>query len=895
MGKKKGKAQNGRAKQKQKAQGSAPRSTPRSRHVQQQTLDSDWDDDAHIQFRGFSQKAPSSTATPRSAAARLRHQAISFVTAGVNSPTIQKRTQTDPVDFQIALDDTDEDEDWDDDDDDVDDSHILTNIVLNADIETSKEGIAKMQIDNSTGAMELEADEANAAAAAAAAMPTATGDTLFFVDTVGDSSLTGSVQNVANAPVMRAPSPAPSNSSEEVVVFHGRNKATTVDDPVLPPHARSVTAAHTPSFTPTPIAQSTTAAETYPSSSFVPSPSAPAAQGWGKQPSQLLASRRSDDVWRPAPAVPYWRASNSEAVSRPDLDPSATELEVYEVLPPKQSKVQFAEDAGQEEVNNTKESTETLQANWKKVLGEKKKKLKMDVEDDTSSKASKSSSRKKKRGRKNDNRSMRAPIVSDDDNSEAAYDDYMKNLMAQLDDGEEPDEENDILANMRTVAAIAGPSMVVDGKEVDDGDVLPQNKKLTARELQNMEMNEDSESSDEGTLNPDFDELSDSMGESDLEDDLESIEREQWEDEKDLRQRRIERLDDESIARLLAKQEELGMGSDEILIENGDYPYPSDEGYGDVDAARVELNDITNSSFGRGPNKHGMARRSNNRSNFPNASAMADAVDQYGDNGFDIMDFDRPSLRPTKKGRKGLPPPELEMLSDEELRDDLTAQWQKDKSTKRQKKLEREELRAAGMLGSAGRKGKADLSQKYSNGMSMKDVWTELRAFMENDDLRERAFPPMDKIDRKKLHQVAMALDLNSKSQGTGMKRFPIVYKTRRTKEFSPDLYYRFIQAADRGGLGYSKGSADRIKAGTSAGRGGRGGGGGGRGGGVAAATVRHGEVVGAGAAEISSSSFGHKMLEKYGWSKGKALGKDGEGRLVPVEQRMRVGTAGLG
>lgn len=43
MGKKKGKAQNGRAKQKQKAKGSTPKSTPRSRNVQQQMMvDSDW-------------------------------------------------------------------------------------------------------------------------------------------------------------------------------------------------------------------------------------------------------------------------------------------------------------------------------------------------------------------------------------------------------------------------------------------------------------------------------------------------------------------------------------------------------------------------------------------------------------------------------------------------------------------------------------------------------------------------------------------------------------------------------------------------------------------------------------------------------------------------------------
>ena len=58
---------------------------------------------------------------------------------------------------------------------------------------------------------------------------------------------------------------------------------------------------------------------------------------------------------------------------------------------------------------------------------------------------------------------------------------------------------------------------------------------------------------------------------------------------------------------------------------------------------------------------------------------------------------------------------------------------------------------------------------------------------------------------------------------------------------------------------------------------------------------MKNGEIVGAGAAEIGQDNFGHKLMEKMGWSKGMALGKEGEGRLIPVEQVVRIGTTGLG
>ncbi|EME46097.1 hypothetical protein DOTSEDRAFT_22206 [Dothistroma septosporum NZE10] len=45
----------------------------------------------------------------------------------------------------------------------------------------------------------------------------------------------------------------------------------------------------------------------------------------------------------------------------------------------------------------------------------------------------------------------------------------------------------------------------------------------------------------------------------------------------------------------------------------------------------------------------------------------------------------------------------------------------------------------------------------------------------------------------------------------------------------------------------------------------------------------------------MDANNFGQRMMEKVGWSRGTALGKNGEGLLTPLEQRMREGKAGLG
>ena len=528
---------------------------------------------------------------------------------------------------------------------------------------------------------------------------------------------------------------------------------------------------------------------------------------------------------------------------------------------------------------NGMQPIESLQADWNATLRDM-------------GKGRQSTRRGGKRGRKKDNRRLRESVLSEDDDSagEAAYDDYMANLAAQM-DGNGDDGLADLDTTNGLTMAIGGPSLVVDGREIGEDEVLDIKEEEQVREVGYAEgmMDDDewsSTSSGESEIGQDLSGMSD-MDSSDLEDELEYTEKQQWEDEVDLRRRRQERMSDEKFARLLDKQQQLGISADELIIEDGDFDDSSD-GVGDVAAAR---NGITPFIM-RGLSANAGARRSNRyrKDNFPDATALADSVEQYGENGFDIMDFERPSLRPTKKGRKGQLPPELEALSDEELKENMSYAWDNDRAKKRLKKAERDELRAAGLLGSSGKKGKADLRDKYAFGMSSRQIHDELRIFLADDGQRSRPFPPMDKRDRKDLHDLASALNLTSKSVGSGKNRFPVLNKTSRTFEYDPEVFDRIVGASRNGHLDREKRYGKRLAKGSkSSGKSPR------ALGGTAAATIRTGEVVGAGAPEMSRDNFGHKMMEKMGWSKGMALGAAGEGRLLPVEQVMRAGRSGLG
>jgi hypothetical protein len=309
---------------------------------------------------------------------------------------------------------------------------------------------------------------------------------------------------------------------------------------------------------------------------------------------------------------------------------------------------------------------------------------------------------------------------------------------------------------------------------------------------------------------------------------------------------------DERLARKLAKQEELGLGSDDIVLFD-------EQDVGNLPNQRRPMGYSSNHRSTR-------PAHSRSRKSFPSASLMADVLDADPYNGFDVMDYDRPSLRPRKKGRKSGGPPEL---SDSDLNDHLQSVWEADRDKKRLKKAEREELRKQGLLG---RKGKTtpDLSVKYNEGYTMSQVVEEIREFMISD-MSSCSLPPMEAPKRATIHLFASKLGLGSKSRGDGKTRFIVLSKTTRTIAFSHEAFDNLAQQK-------------RFRFQTKS-----------RFGGSKVVSYRDGEQVGASAPELGPENRGRAMLEKMGWSKGTALGAlDNKGILTPITHTVKTTKAGL-
>jgi len=187
------------------------------------------------------------------------------------------------------------------------------------------------------------------------------------------------------------------------------------------------------------------------------------------------------------------------------------------------------------------------------------------------------------------------------------------------------------------------------------------------------------------------------------------------EDERDLVERRISRMTDEKIARLLAKQEELGMGSDELMLFNDD-----------VDDEEADFIPLSTRSR-RGAARH--VRSSVKRFASNPVEDMLNTED-YGD--FDIMEHDRLNLARPRKDRAE---PVVFGLSDSELENTLRSTFAADRRKKKAKKQEREELRVQGLLGKKNNI-KPHLAAKHKDGMSIDQIKEELKDFLLNDHNR---------------------------------------------------------------------------------------------------------------------------------------------------------------
>ncbi|RFU24310.1 hypothetical protein B7463_g12029, partial [Scytalidium lignicola] len=350
-------------------------------------------------------------------------------------------------------------------------------------------------------------------------------------------------------------------------------------------------------------------------------------------------------------------------------------------------------------------------------------------------------------------------------------------------------------------------------------------------------------------------------------------------DEEEFQKRRISRMTDEQIARLLAKQEELGMGSGELQLFD-DFDLGEDEdGYKDEDGDTYSPAPRRRSKASAAVAKPVRTKGKGGQQApdiFPKATALADAYD-----GFDVMDFDRPSLRRKNKGKRGRL---VVDLSDSELEASMQMAFANDRVKKKERKQEREELRVRGLLGS--KTDKPGLKQKYGEGMGMSAIKEEIRDFLRGTNTT-LALPPMNKEDRKVVHEIANAFRLKSKSAGQGNNRFPVLYRSSRTARYEEHVFNavearvsrRFLPRMDirqRNSGAMSKRS--------------------GRGTNNAGVTYRDGDVVGGSAPKIGIENKGRAMLEKMGWSTGTALGAlNNKGILEPVSHIVKTSKAGLG
>jgi len=663
----------------------------------------------------------------------------------------------------------------------------------------------------------------------------------FMIDVAGDPSL----KPTDSKPAARRPSLAPSSSGDEVILFHGRKNPVVRDDPIPKP-SESKSSRHTQAV------------------------SQPQQKSQQNTPVNMVLHSQN----RPA--------QETEVRDTPDDGAGADALnERFNKLsaPP----VAFLEPPEFAFGRNAKRHAEGIRAapggdfapadEWD--LGE-------DIEV--------SQSRKSKKARKKDNKRFKAVQTDPEDD---ILQDYVDNMgeeeRAQILGQAAGDEDEWLSTDDEDDRAATKAKLKSKGKQkatpinLEDAELsFITSQASEDTDMDDFDSDDDDDDEDEDEDDDDEFDLDDSDGggdDSELEEVLDILEREQWEDEADLRQRQQDAMTDEEIARILAKQEELGISGNELILFD-------DSGFGDLDSARDGLEAFTTP---RSRPTRRSKRGGRKSDNFPDASLMADVLEQDPYGGFDIMDFDRPSLKNKPKGRKSMPD-EFAGLSDEELIADLQSAWKNDRSKKAAKKAEREEMRAMGLLGRGHKKGKVDMNARYSEGMDMVHLRLEIREFLETEGDDSKAFPPMDKTARVVLHQVAQCFNLKSSSRGSGKNRFTVFNKTRRTLEWDESLWGSFASGNDRGFLPNmrTKGKPKAKRAG----------GGGGGGGGSAAVTYRHGEVVGGTAPEIAENNFGRRLMEKMGWSKGMALGnqENVEGRLLePVAARIKSGRGGLG
>ena len=331
--------------------------------------------------------------------------------------------------------------------------------------------------------------------------------------------------------------------------------------------------------------------------------------------------------------------------------------------------------------------------------------------------------------------------------------------------------------------------------------------------------------------------------------------------ENDFHERFKENMTDDHMARLLAKQEELGMNSDDLIL------------FDDVDD-----DVIVGACF----NQNLSSRKSKTREKKQAILATPQiphprTLDQDAFEMFESMIHQQPGVPSRSRSYNALG--EFRR-SDSFLEKSLQIAWENDRNKKKARRQAREELRAQGLLGKK-KLNKPDLRAKYSDGITLENVEEEIKNFLTTSSAEALSLPPMNANARKVIHEAGHLLSLKTKSMGSGKSRFPILYKTSQTGSFDERVFAR-IQSKF-----FPRSAQGKKRAVPTAGFHGREG---------QSTSYRDGEVVGAFAPELGQENKGRVMLERMGWSTGTALGpSNNKGIAAPVEQIVKTTKSGLG
>ncbi|PHH78543.1 hypothetical protein CDD83_3973 [Cordyceps sp. RAO-2017] len=249
-----------------------------------------------------------------------------------------------------------------------------------------------------------------------------------------------------------------------------------------------------------------------------------------------------------------------------------------------------------------------------------------------------------------------------------------------------------------------------------------------------------------------------------------------------------------------------------------------------------------------------------------------------GYEGSDLTNSERHASRQKSLGKKSHPPASAGFVFKCEPRLETATRF--DGLKKNQRKKQREELRALGLLGQ--KSDPQDLKFKYPTGMSTVDVTEEFKWFL---TLRKEtlSFPPMDHHARKLIHELANQFKVTSKSTGTAKQRRPTLYRTKRTLPYDETYFEqiltrirrRFLPRTDVKGKNtlHRKGAHQHYKT----------------------ASYQDGDIIGAAAPELGTENRGRALLEKLGWCSGTALGAaHNKGILQPVSHIMKRSKTGL-